>query len=279
MTAKSWHRWHRLAGCVLAVLLLAGCKVDLYSHLSEQEANEMVAILLRHNIDAGRTVDKDKTLSVQVEQARFADAIELLKEAGYPQPHFASMGEVFAGDKMVSTPIEERARLMYALSQELSRTVSEIDGVYSARVHLVLPANDPLRQNLTPSSASVFVRYDKSAPIEALTPQIKMLVANGIEGLTYDKVSVIFVPVERRFSGAAADPAANLSSVAGMWVLTSSASQLRFLIYGLLSLAVAGLGATALLLSPWRKPLAQWWSGARAKVRLPVPARKSTASS
>ena len=28
-------------------------------------------------------------------------------------------------------------------------------------------------------------------------PQIKMLVANSIEGLSYDKVAVVFVPVER----------------------------------------------------------------------------------
>jgi len=52
--------------------------------------------------------------------------------------------------------------MIYALSEELSRTVSEIDGVISARVHVVLPENDPLRRDLVPSSASVFIRHDSS---------------------------------------------------------------------------------------------------------------------
>jgi type III secretion protein J len=78
--------------------------------------------------------------------------------------------------------------------------VSEIDGVLSARVHLVLPENDPLRQQLVPSSASVFIRHRGSAPINDLVPQVKMLVANGIAGLSYDKVSVILVPAAERIT-------------------------------------------------------------------------------
>ena len=86
--------------------------------------------------------------------------------------------------------------MIFALSQELSRTVSEIDGVVSARVHLVLPENDPLRQQLLPSSASVFIRHRPDMPIGELVPQVKMLVANGVAGLSYDKVSVILVPAQ-----------------------------------------------------------------------------------
>ncbi len=64
----------------------------------------------------------------------------------------------------------------------------------SARIHVVLPKNDLLKQDSTPSSASVFIRYDQAVPVRALLPQIKMLVANSIEGLNYEKVSVVFVP-------------------------------------------------------------------------------------
>lgn len=88
--------------------------------------------------------------------------------------------------------------MIFALSQELSETVSEIDGVLSARVHLVLPDNDPLRQQLVPSSASVFIRHRASVPVNDLVPQVKLLVANGVAGLSYDKVSVILVPVPER---------------------------------------------------------------------------------
>jgi type III secretion protein J len=86
--------------------------------------------------------------------------------------------------------------MIFALSEELSRTVSEIDGVLSARVQLALPENDPLRQQLVPSSASVLIRHRSNIPVGNLVPQVKMLVANGVAGLTYDKVSVVLIPVE-----------------------------------------------------------------------------------
>ncbi len=76
-------------------LALGACKTDLYTKLSEREANEMVALLLDRGIDAARIGVKDGTSTVQVEQTRFAQAVEILKAAGYPQPSFASMGEVF----------------------------------------------------------------------------------------------------------------------------------------------------------------------------------------
>lgn len=182
---------------VALALALGACKTDLYTKLSEREANEMVALLLDRGIDAARIGVKDGTSTVQVEQTRFAQAVEILKAAGYPQPSFASMGEVFKGGGLVASPTEERARYIYALSQELSKTVSGIDGVLSARIHVVLPKNDLLKQDSTPSSASVFIRYDQAVPVKSLLPQIKMLVANSIEGLNYEKVSVVFVPVDR----------------------------------------------------------------------------------
>ena len=190
-------RLGRIAALAAVALLLGACKTDLYTKLSEREANEMVAILLDKGIEASRVSSKDGTSIVQVDQGRFAQAVEVLKAGGYPRQSFANMGEVFKGGGLIASPTEERARFVYALSEELSKTISGIDGVLSARIHVVLPKNDLLKQDATPSSASVFIRHDKDAPLKTLLPQIKMLVANSIEGLTYEKVSVVFVPVDR----------------------------------------------------------------------------------
>ena len=185
-----------LMACLLATTL-GGCKADLYTKLQEREANEMVALLLGNGFDAGRVQAKDGSSTVLIEQKQFARAVELLKANGYPRQTFTNMGEVFKGGGLIASPTEERARYVYALSEELSKTISDIDGVLSARIHVVLPKNDLLRQDATPSSASVFIRYDSRAPVKALLQQIKMLVANSIEGLSYEKVSVVLVPVER----------------------------------------------------------------------------------
>jgi type III secretion protein J len=102
---------------------------------------------------------------------------------------------VFQPSGLIASPVQEQARFLWALGQELSRTVSQIDGVLTARVQVVLPDNDLLKRDPTPSSASVFIRYDDASQVANFVSQIKMLVANSVQGLNYDKVSVVLVPV------------------------------------------------------------------------------------
>ena len=139
--------------------------------------------------------------------------------------------------------------MIFALSQELSRTVSEIDGVLSARVHLVLPENDPLRQQLIPSSASIFIRHQASVPMNDLVPQIKMLVANGAAGLSYDKVSVILVPVAGHESVARNDRGVEFSAQA--WGRGDGLFAANWPIVSLVALAMALVGALAFAV--WRR--------------------------
>ena len=96
---------------------------------------------------------------------------------------------------MVSSPTEERIRFMDALAQDLSRTISEIDGVISARVHIVLPNNDPFAKNALPSSAAVAIRHRSDSDLEDHIPEIKNLVMNAIEGVDYDKITVTLFKV------------------------------------------------------------------------------------
>ncbi|SEM58883.1 type III secretion protein J [Bosea lupini] len=190
-------RRSRILALLCCAALLTGCKVDLYTNLDEPQANEMVAILLQSGIPAGRSVQKGGRLTVTVEEARFADAVTILSRSGLPRQEFQTLGDVFKKDGLVSSPVQDRARMIFALSQELSRTVAAIDGVLTARVHLVLPENDALRQNLLPSSAAVFIRHDPKIAIDGKLASIKMLIANGVAGLSYDRVSVVVVPAER----------------------------------------------------------------------------------
>lgn len=223
----------------MCCLVLQACNSELYTNLSEREANEMVAVLLERGISADRISQKDGQMTVVVDQSRFAEAVKLLKENGLPKDHFANMGEIFKRDGLVASPLQERAQMIYALSEELSRTVSEIDGVLSARVHVVLPENDPLRHKLVPSSASVFIRHEAALQINDLIPQIKTLISNSIAGLSYENVSVVPVaaPPRRPQSNAEAVP---LSSFMGIWVHSASLNRAMWL-FGMLAALCAFL--------------------------------------
>jgi type III secretion protein J len=243
---SSWSRWAQWGLLLLAALLLSACEAELYNNLDQRQANEMVATLQQRGIPAQRMAVKGGQYTVVVDKARFADAINILKEAGLPKQEFQSMGQVFKKDGLVSSPTQERAQMIFALSQELSRTVSEIDGVLSARVHLVLPENDPLRQQLVPSSASVFIRHRSSTPVGNLVPQVKMLVANGVAGLSYDKVSVVLVPVDSQKPIQSQD--LEVVSFFGIWIQRDNLTQAWIMFFGLVVLVFLLAGALGFVL-------------------------------
>jgi len=231
---------------LLVALLLSACEAELYNNLDQRQANEMIAALQQRGIPAQRVAVKGGQYTVVVDKGRFAESIAILKEAGLPKQEFQNMGQVFKKDGLVSSPMQERAQMIFALSQELSRTVSEIDGVLSARVHLVLPENDPLRQQLVPSSASVFIRHRSDAPVASLVPQVKMLVANGVAGLAYDKVSVILVPVEQQKSTQGQD--LEMVSFFGLWMQRDNLAQAMWMFFGLVALVVLLAGGLGFLI-------------------------------
>jgi type III secretion protein J len=172
------------------LLVLAGCQSELYSNLAEREANEMITVLAASGISASRTTDGKGTFGLTVSRSDFSSAVATLSEQGLPRENFGSLGKVFSSDKLVSTPFEERARFMHALNQELSDSITRINGVVSARVHLMVPEASPFDKNRTPPRASVFIYQKAGTDLSVKVPVIKNLIVNSMENLEYSNVEV-----------------------------------------------------------------------------------------
>lgn len=181
---------------LLAVSVLAGCNMtELYSQLDEQEGNEMLALLLEHNINSEKRPVKDNMISLYVNSGKIPAAMELLRENGYPKDKFSTIKDLFNADKLIATPYEDRTRYIYGLSQELADTLSRVDGVMTARVHLVVPPEDAKHPEV--ASAAVFIKHNPNYDMDEHVPQIKSIVASGIESLEYEAVNVALFPAEQ----------------------------------------------------------------------------------
>jgi type III secretion protein J len=177
-------------------LLLAGCQTQLFGNLSESEANAVLAALLDASLSAEKRLGEENTFAVFVEADEFAQAVRVVEDQALPGRRYDDMGNVFGKEAMFSTPLEEKARYLYAMQEELAHTVGTIDGVLQARVHLVLQEKDQLGRDVQTPSAAVFVKYLDDERHDATTQrrEIRRLVAAAIANLDEERIVVSFFP-------------------------------------------------------------------------------------
>jgi len=183
-----------------AVSLLLGCdsEVTLNADLSESDANDIISELAHYDITADKQIDKTG-VTLLVNQSDIDRSVRILNAAGLPHKARTNLGEMFQKNGIISSPLEERARYIYALSQELESTLSQIDGVVLARVSVVLPERVAPGEPVQPASASVFIKYTSELDPDAIRPRVHQLIAASIPGLSGkpdDAISIVFFPAE-----------------------------------------------------------------------------------
>ena len=160
----------------------------LFGNLSESAASEVVEILQTENIsyklEEGGTsifVPKDKVYDLRL---RFAgEGIVSDGSSGY---------EIFDRNTLGMTDFMQKLNLKRALEGELARTISGIEQVEAARVHLVIPERSPFRETQSPATASVVVDLKGNSRLSlAHIEGMVALVAGAVEGLEPNDVNIL----------------------------------------------------------------------------------------
>lgn len=218
-------RTARIALATASLLLAACSEQDLNSRLSERQANDMVSVLRNACLDASKESREGGFFAVKVQRRSFSKAVDVLRGNGLPHEDYDSVTTMFPPGGMVPSQVGERARLTHALSQEIAHTLSNIDGVLVARVHLSLPEKDPLADKLPPSAASVFVKHRAGVDLNSHQARIKALVVNAIQGLAYENVTVVFFPAEPERSATASSSCSEVDERV-WWAIETGAAML-----------------------------------------------------
>lgn len=187
----------RSAIMLVCCLMLWSCKIPLFEEIPERDANEIMSVLFANQIPSEKIVIKPGIVSIHIDEERFADAVQLLKMHGLPKTGHQSFGDIFKKEGLLSTPLEERARYLFARSQEIAATIEHIDGVLECWVNVVLPEEKKSgKSTLQQGTASVLIRFDDRHRLADLVPQIKRLVASSIEAVPYENVTLLMLPVD-----------------------------------------------------------------------------------
>jgi len=151
-------------------------------------------LLISNNIEVKKEYIGGEFVTLYVDKDQFHTAMKMLKSGGYPKEEYKSIGDIFTADSLIPSALEEKARYIYAIEQNLSNTLSSLDGVLNARVHIVLPERDKKNEIISTPSASVFIKHNPRYDLKPVIPKIKLLVSNGVNEMEFDNVSVALFP-------------------------------------------------------------------------------------
>lgn len=163
--------------------------VPLYPNLNEKDSSELAEVMrqaaIPYKLDPG-------TGAVTVPGDKVNDARMRAASAGLPKS--ASMGfeMIQQNESFGTSQFMENARYQLALETELARTISSLQPVKGARVHLALPRPSPFTQTASTTSASVLVELQPGRELEATqVDSIRHMVASSVPNLAADSVTVI----------------------------------------------------------------------------------------
>lgn len=160
----------------------------LYRQLDPSEAGKIVEKLREKKIaykldDGGTTIFVDKN---KVQDLRISLASEGIPETGF-------IGyELFDKTNLGMSEFIQKVNFRRALEGELARTISSLQGIKKARVHLVIPEKALFEKDQKEPTASVTIQLSNDKGLSKLNVRaIQNLVASSVEGLSPNYVVVI----------------------------------------------------------------------------------------
>ena len=156
------------------------------------EADRQLAFTELTSADFRAQIDSS-TGELKVPSDRYHEARLLLASRGLPQGAASGGINSLSDDSAITTSqFMEQVRYTAAIENELARSISQINSIQSARVHLASPKESVFVRNRTPAKASVVVtpfpgRIVSSSQVQAIVH----MVSSSVPYLSAEGVSVV----------------------------------------------------------------------------------------
>jgi len=161
----------------------------LFSNMAPQESSEVVEVLQQMNVDY-KLDPASGALMVpagDVQRLRISLAAEGLPRSSSQGMEMLNQDQGFGTSQFI-----ERARYQRALEEELSRSISELNNVRTARVHLAIPKQSVFVRDRKDPTASVVVNLFAGRTLEqGQVAAITHMVASSVPDMTNADVTVV----------------------------------------------------------------------------------------
>ncbi|WP_374535084.1 flagellar basal-body MS-ring/collar protein FliF [Phenylobacterium sp.] len=163
-------------------------KALLYSNLDLKEAGSITTALDQAGV---KYEVKGDGSTIMVSRDKVASTRLMLSSKGLPTS--GSVGyEIFdEANALGQTDFVQQLNRQRALEGELARTIQSLDGVTSARVHLVLPRRQLFEEATEQPSASVTIHVGGRAPSGDQVQAIQNLVSGAVPNMKPGRVTVV----------------------------------------------------------------------------------------
>lgn len=198
-----------IVGIIIYVALQTPERTTLFSSLSEAEKSRVFEALKNGGTDV-RIDPATGELTVPV--GDYHNAKLNLAAQGIAVPSIDGQSSLDDMPMGTSRSIET-LKIKQAMEYDLARSISEIDTVNNARVHLAIPERSAFARNTQEPSASVFVELGVGRSLSSQQVQaIVNLVASSVPNLAKNKVSIVDQS-GRLLSHSVEDPASTASEL------------------------------------------------------------------
>jgi flagellar M-ring protein FliF len=134
----------------------------------------------------------NNTGQIMVPGDKYQEARMLLASKGLPRTEAQGMDTLKDMPAMTTSQFMEQVRYNNAMEQELAKTISQIAGIRSARVHLAAPKQSVFVRDRVPTKASIIITRAPGKQVSSANVQaIISLVASSVPYLAPENVSVV----------------------------------------------------------------------------------------
>ena len=128
---------------------------------------------------------------IKVPTAKAAELRMQLAQEGLPS-HGVVGWEKFDSQDFTRTEFEQNINRLRAIQGEISRTITSIEGISSARVHIVTPKQSLFVEEQKEPTAAIYIRTKRNAKLnDRQIKGIQHLVCRSVEGLKPNNVTII----------------------------------------------------------------------------------------